>query len=94
MTAKYVIKDTFKITGRGLVLAGYIEDGVIHLGDYIEFSAFGKNRRRKIIGIEGFSEANKNKTNTGLLIECRDDIEIDELRKWRPEGDMGVIMRD
>lgn len=92
-TAKYIIKDTFKITGRGLVFSGHIDDGVIHLGDYIEFRAFDKGRKRRITGIEGTNKATPDKTNTGLLIKCEDENEIDELRTWRPDGDIGLISR-
>ena len=42
MVAKYRITNLFKITGRGLVLAGYIEEGVVHIGDHIEFKVFEK----------------------------------------------------
>ena len=94
MTAKYIIKDTFKITGRGLVLAGHIDEGTIYIGDYIEFNAFDKRRKRKITGIEGIRKANPDKTNTGLLIACVDESEIDELRTWRPDNEVGVIFEE
>jgi translation elongation factor EF-Tu-like GTPase len=94
VTAKYIIKDTFKITGRELVLTGHIEEGVIYLGDYIEFTAFDKGRKRRITGIEGITKATADKTNTGgLLIKCEDENEIDELRTWRPNADVGVISK-
>lgn len=91
MTATYIITATFKITGRGLVLAGYINEGIVYLGDYIEFSALGKKWRRKIIGIEGIRKANPDKSNTGLLIKCENEREIDELRAWTPDNETGVI---
>lgn len=94
MTARFIIKDTFKITGRGLVLAGYINDGTIYVGDYIEFKAVDKLRKRKILGIEGIRKATPDKTNTGLLIQCESENEIDELRAWRPTGDIGTILKD
>ncbi|WP_079689756.1 hypothetical protein [Ohtaekwangia koreensis] len=77
--AKYIITDTFKITGRGLVLTGYISEGTIFIGDTIEFSALNKIRKRRIVGIEGMREAQSIKVNTGLLIQCESDDEIDEL---------------
>ncbi len=94
MAAKYIIKDTFKIRGRGLVLAGYIEQGVIYVGDYIEFNALDKKRKRKITEVAGTTEANQDKTNTGLLIKCEDDNEIEELRTWTPNGDVGIILKE
>lgn len=96
MTAKYTIKDTFKITGRGLVLAGHIDEGegTIYVGDYIEFNALDKRRKRKITGIEGIRKANPDNTNTGLLIKCEDEIEIDKLRTWRPDNEVGLIFKE
>jgi translation elongation factor EF-Tu-like GTPase len=94
VTAKYTIKDTFKITGRGLVLAGHIDEGVIYIGDFIEFNALDKKRKRKITGIEGIRKANPDKANTGLLIKCEDENEIDELRTWRPDNEVGLIFKE
>ena len=94
MQTKYRITDTFKITGRGLVLAGYIEQGEVSPGDYIEFTMASKRRKRKIIGVEGIRTANVTTSNTGLLIECEDENEINELREWRPKDDVGMITKD
>lgn len=91
MIAKYRIKDIFKITGRGLVLAGYIEDGEVSVGDYIEFTAFGKIIKRRISGIEGIRKVNFEKTNTGIFIECNNENEINELVQWVPKDDIGLI---
>ena len=84
--AKYHIDDTFLITGRGIVFAGYIIEGEISLGDYIEFCVFNKKLLRKIVGIEGIRIAQPTKVNTGLLIKCRDESEIKELRKIKPSS--------
>ncbi len=94
MKAKYIIKATFKITGRGLVLGGYIEEGVIFPGDYIEFVAFAKTRKKKITAIEGLRKALDHTSNTGLLISCENEDEIDELRDWKPQNDMAIITKE
>ena len=94
MTAKYRITDIFKITGRGLVLAGYIEEGVVHIGDHIEFTVFEKTIKRKISGVEDFRKTNVDKTNTGLLIECINVKEIDALRQWVPKEDVGLVTKN
>ena len=91
MIAKYRIKEIFKITGRGLVLAGYIEDGEVSVGDYIEFAVYGKIIKRRISGIEGIRKVNSEKTNTGIFIECNNENEINELVQWRPKDDIGLI---
>jgi translation elongation factor EF-Tu-like GTPase len=94
MKAKFRILDTFTITGRGLVMAGYIEEGIFETGDYIEFSAFDKKRKRKITGISSFYKPNPHVMTTGLLIKCDDENEIDELRRWRPKDEVGAISEE
>lgn len=89
--AKYEIHDTFVITGRGIVFAGQILEGVISIGDSIKFKINDKYKIRKIRGIEGVYRANQRKTNTGLLIECISEIEIEELREWEPNNIVGEI---
>lgn len=93
MTAKYRIKDTFIITGRGLVLAGTIEEGVVVAGDYIQFDAFDLKRKRKITGVSSMRKADDKEMNVGLLIKCENEEEILELRRWRPENELGIIVK-
>jgi hypothetical protein len=90
-TAKYIIADTFKISGRGLVFAGYITEGLVSIGDTIEFIVFSTLFQRRIIGIEGITKSQPDKINTGLLIECYNDDEIDELRNWKPDNVVAVV---
>ena len=90
-TAKYIIADTFKISGRGLVFAGYITEGFVSIGYTVEFIVFSTVYQRRIIGIEGITKPQPDKINTGLLIECYNDVEIDELRNWRPDNVVAVI---
>ena|SRR5687767_969319 len=89
--AKYKIADIFSITGRGLVFAGYITDGEIFIGDEIEFTVFNKIRKRKITGIEGIRTSQLNPVNTGLLIKCENDLEIEEFHNWKPENQIALI---
>lgn len=77
--AKYLISDTFKITGRGLVFVGYITEGLVSIGNTIEFTAINNLYRRKIIGVEEIKKSQSDKINTGLLINCDNDKEIVEL---------------
>lgn len=92
MKAKFRINDTFIITGRGLVFLGKIDQGLILTGDFIEFEAFQIKRRRKIKGVEFTSTPNNDlNISIGLLIECKDQNEIDELRGWKPNGELAVI---
>jgi len=92
--ATYQISNTFTITGRGIVFAGVILNGVVSIGDSIEFSAFDKVLKRKIIGVEGIRTTQANKVNTGLLIKCENDREIDELRNWNPQESTAAILKN
>jgi translation elongation factor EF-Tu-like GTPase len=94
MAAKYRIKDTFIITDRGLVLAGTIEEGVVLTGDYIEFDAFDKKRKRRIKGVSAMRKVDDEAMNVGLLIECENEKEIHELRRWRPDNELGIIVKE
>lgn len=91
LKAVYNIKDTFKITGRGLVFAGTIVDGNFNTGDYIAFSADKQLKIRKIKAIELVHSIQRNPSNAGLMIQCENETEIDELRAWRPFNEIACI---
>ncbi|WP_412983985.1 hypothetical protein [Pontimicrobium sp. IMCC45349] len=83
--ARYHIDDKFIITGRGLVFTGHIIEGVINIGDYIEFSFNGNLIRRRIIGINAVrnsmhSKGVFDKLNTGVLIKCQSEEEMKMIR--------------
>ena len=40
------IEDIFSISGRGTVVTGRIERGVVKVGEEMEFSGFGRRTRR------------------------------------------------
>ncbi len=92
-TAMYLIADSFKITGRGIVLAGYITEGIVSKGDTIEFIAFSTLFQRRIVAIEGFTKSQPDKVNTGLVIECLNDAEIDVLKDWKPDNFVATIYK-
>lgn len=93
MPAIYIIHDTFKITGRGIVFAGHIESGTISTGEFIEFQANNKTWKRKITGVDFIRHVPQGEVNLGLLIHCENDGEIDELRNWRPNKDVGIVTK-
>ena len=88
--AKYYINDTFFITDRGIVFVGYIVEGFVKPGSYIEFPAFNQILVRKIIGVESINSKNP-KTTNGLLIQCKDEIEMKELRNLKPSKITAII---
>ena len=86
----YQINDTFRITGRGIVFAGNISEGLVSIGDFIEFKKNGTELKRKIIGIEGIRSL-KEENNCGLVIQTSNEEEIDELITWNPKGQTATI---
>jgi len=88
--AKYQIEDTFKVTGRGAVFAGTIIEGAIGLNDLIEFDFRDDMLKRRIIGIESIRSIPEKK-NIGILIECKDEAEINELRNWDPNYTLAQV---
>ena len=89
--AKYQIKDTFIVTGRGLVLVGTILEGTINVGDFIVLNYNEKNLERKIRGIEGVRNPGS-RSNTGIIVECKDEKEITTLRAWKPYNEIADIL--
>ncbi|HQM74941.1 MAG TPA: elongation factor Tu [Candidatus Saccharicenans sp.] len=48
------IEDIFSITGRGTVVTGRIERGVVKVGDEVEIVGFGETKKTVVTGIEMF----------------------------------------
>lgn len=48
------IEDVFSITGRGTVVTGRIERGVVKTGDEVEIVGFGETRKTVVTGVEMF----------------------------------------
>jgi len=93
ITAKYLIADTFRITGRGLVLVGYIMEGLVSFSDTIEFTANDTLRQRRILGIAGMRKTPPDEVNTAMLIQCINEVEIEELRNWQPDKTEAIIYK-
>jgi hypothetical protein len=49
---RFKIKDSFKITGRGLVAVGDIIEGRVKIGSFITFDTSAKTVTMKISGVE------------------------------------------
>ena len=75
--AKFELFSAFKISGRGLVLGGHILEGHISNGDWIEFLINNQSLRRKIKSVEDVRSSDPEKFNTGLLIVCDSEEEIE-----------------
>lgn len=73
------VEDVFSITGRGTVLTGRIETGVIHVGDPVEIIGLGETQNSVCTGVEMFRkllDQGEAGDNVGLLMRGVDKKEV------------------
>jgi len=74
------IEDVFSIEGRGTVVTGRIERGIIHINDEAEIVGMGETRKTVVTGIEMFNKSldeGRAGDNAGLLLRGtkKDEVE-------------------
>jgi elongation factor Tu len=74
------VEDVFSISGRGTVVTGRVERGIVKVGDEIEIVGFGDTRKTTVTGVEMFQKTldqGEAGDNVGCLLRGieRDDIE-------------------
>jgi len=74
------IEDVFSIEGRGTVVTGRIDRGVVHLNDEVEIVGLGETRKTVVTGIEMFNkqlDEGRAGDNAGLLLRGikKEDVE-------------------
>jgi elongation factor Tu len=74
------VEDVFTITGRGTVVTGRIERGIVKVGDDIEIVGFGDTKKTTCTGVEMFRkllDEGQAGDNVGLLLRGikREDVE-------------------
>src|SRR5699024_5136611 len=74
------VEDVFSISGRGTVVTGRIERGVIHVGDEVELVGIRDTSKTTVTGVEMFRkllDEGRAGDNAGLLLRGikRDDVE-------------------
>jgi elongation factor Tu len=65
------IEDVFSITGRGTVVTGRVERGVVRVGDEVEIVGFGETRKTVATGVEMFRkmlDEGRAGDNVGVLL--------------------------
>ena len=65
------VEDVFSITGRGTVVTGRIESGVIYVGDEVELIGLGEKKKSVVTGVEMFRkilDQGEAGDNVGLLL--------------------------
>lgn len=93
--------DKFVIKNKGVVLISVIIEGIVLIGDYIEFKCDDLTYKKKIIGIEMirqgslFNEIPKHfKQYVGLLIECTNEDEIIRIGKAKLNRDEAIVYKN
>jgi elongation factor Tu len=74
------IEDVFTIKGRGTVVTGRVDRGVVHTGDDVEIIGLGETRKTVVTGVEMFRkilDEGQAGDNIGVLLRGidRDDVE-------------------
>ena len=89
--ATFQIQDIFKITGRGIVFGGLILGGEFMIEDLIKFDFKGQTLERKIKGLDAGMRIYEGNPKAGIMIECLNQKEMDDLRNWNPNLTIGKI---
>ncbi len=74
------VEDVFSISGRGTVVTGRVENGIIKIGSEVEIVGFADTRKTTVTGIEMFNKEMKEcfaGDNVGILIRGikKEDVE-------------------
>jgi len=74
------MEDIFTISGRGTVVTGRVERGVVKVGEEIEIVGFGETRKRVVTGVEMFRkilDEGQAGDNIGVLLRGTDKDEVE-----------------
>ena len=74
------MEDVFTISGRGTVVTGKIERGIVKVGEEIEIVGFGETRKRVVTGVEMFRkilDEGQAGDNVGVLLRGTDKDEVE-----------------
>ena len=74
------IEDIFTISGRGTVVTGRVDRGVVKVGDEVEIVGFGETRKRVVTGVEMFRkilDEGMAGDNIGVLLRGTEKTEVE-----------------
>ncbi len=74
------IEDVFSISGRGTVVTGRVERGIVKVGEEVEIVGFGETRKRVVTGVEMFRkilDEGQAGDNIGVLLRGTDKEEVE-----------------
>ena len=85
------VEDVFSITGRGTVVTGRVDRGLVKVGDEVEIVGFGETRKTVVTGVEMFRkllDEGQAGDNVGLLLR---GIEREEVERGMVVAKPGSI---
>ncbi len=74
------IEDVFTISGRGTVVTGKVDRGIVKVGDEVDIIGFGDTKRRVVTGVEMFKkllDEGRAGDNIGVLLRSTDREEVE-----------------
>ena len=74
------IEDVFTISGRGTVVTGKVDRGIVKVGDEVDIIGFGDTKRRVVTGVEMFKkllDQGQAGDNIGVLLRSTDREEVE-----------------
>jgi elongation factor Tu len=74
------IEDVFTISGRGTVVTGRVERGIVHVGDEIEIVGIRDTRKKVVTGVEMFKkllDEGRAGDNIGVLLRGTDRSDVE-----------------
>jgi len=86
------IEDVFSIPGRGTVVTGRIEKGIVKVGDEVEIVGFGDTQKTVVTGVEMFRkqlDQGEAGDNVGILLR---GIKKDEVERGQVLSKPGAIL--
>ncbi|MBO9199542.1 MULTISPECIES: hypothetical protein [Niastella] len=72
---KFKINDSFRITGRGLVVIGDLIEGRVKIGSVVTFNTGSENATLKVSGVEMGDNRSTGEYFVGLTFVYNDEIE-------------------
>jgi len=83
------IEDVFTISGRGTVVTGRVERGVVKVGEEVEIVGLGETRKTVATGVEMFRkllDEGRAGDNVGVLLRGVAKEEVERGQVWRSPG--------
>ena len=88
------IEDVFSISGRGTVVTGRIERGVVNVNEEIEIIGIRETQKTTCTGVEMFRkllDQGEAGDNVGVLLRGTREKKLKEVRYWRSQDQLHLI---